>query len=100
MYYRISNKKQNGDPACDLVYTVNYAFIGLHEASMATNDNFYIEAENKLASFLCRIQVKSASQPYLGGCWELRDRLNIMIFYIFGLFLFFLVYILTYISEF
>jgi hypothetical protein len=61
--------QENGDPACDLVYTVNYAFIGLHEASMATNDNFYIEAENRLADFLCRIQVKSASQPYLDGCW-------------------------------
>ena len=61
--------QQNGDPACDLVYTVNYAFIGLHEASMATGDSFYIDAENKLADFLCRIQVKSKSQNYLDGCW-------------------------------
>lgn len=61
--------QQNGDPACDLVYTVNYAFIGLHEASMATGNSFYIDAENKLADFLCRIQVKSKSQPYLDGCW-------------------------------
>jgi len=61
--------QQNGDPACDLVYTVNYAFIGLHEASIATGDDFYIDAENKLADFLCRIQVKSKSQNYLDGCW-------------------------------
>ena len=61
--------QQNGDPACDLVYTVNYAFIGLHEASIATGDNFYIDAENKLADFLCRIQVKSKTQNYLDGCW-------------------------------
>lgn len=61
--------QQNGDPACDLIYTVNYAFIGLHEAAMATGDNLYIGAENRLADFLCRIQVKSKSQNYLDGCW-------------------------------
>ena len=61
--------QKNGDPASDLVYTVNYAFIGLHEASMATNDPFYIEAENRLADFLCRIQVNSSTHPYLDGCW-------------------------------
>ena len=61
--------QENGDPACDLVYTVNYAFIGLHEAAMATGDPFYIEAENRLAGFLCRIQVQSSSHQYLDGCW-------------------------------
>jgi hypothetical protein len=61
--------QQNGDPACDLVYTVNYAFTGLHEAAIATGESFYISAENKLADFLCRVQVKSKSQPYLNGCW-------------------------------
>ena len=61
--------QENGDPACDLVYTVNYAFIGLHEAAIATGDEYYINAENKLADFLCRIQVKSEEQPYLNGCW-------------------------------
>ena len=61
--------QQNGDPACDLVYTVNYAFIGLHEAAIATGDEFYKSAEDKLADFLCRIQVRSKSQPYLDGCW-------------------------------
>ncbi len=61
--------QKNGDPASDLVYTVNYAFIGLHEAAMATEDPFYIEAENRLADFLCRIQVQSSSHQYLDGCW-------------------------------
>lgn len=61
--------QENGDPACDLLYTVNYAFVGLHEASIATGDEFYINAENKIADFLCRIQLKSKSQPYLDGCW-------------------------------
>lgn len=61
--------QKNGDPASDLVYTVNYAFIGLHEAAMATKDQFYIESENRLADFLCRIQVQSTIHPYLNGCW-------------------------------
>lgn len=61
--------QENGDPACDLLYTANYAFIGLHEAAVATSDEYYITAENKLADFLCRIQVKSQEQPYLNGCW-------------------------------
>ncbi len=61
--------QQNGDPACDLVYTVNYAFIGLHEAAMATGEKLYIHAENRLADFLCRIQLKSEKQNYLNGCW-------------------------------
>ena len=61
--------QENGDPACDLVYTVNYAFIGLHEASMATGEEYYIDAENKLADFLCRIQARSEQQRYLDGCW-------------------------------
>jgi hypothetical protein len=61
--------QQNGNPACDLVYTVNYAFIGLHEAAMATEDEYYKKAEDKLADFLCRIQVSSQNQSYLDGCW-------------------------------
>ena len=61
--------QENGDPACDLVYTVNYAFIGLHEAAIATGDEYYKEAEDKLADFLCRIQIRSKLQPYLNGCW-------------------------------
>ena len=63
--------QENGDPACDLVYTVNYAFIGLHEAAMATGDARYHAAAGKMADFLCRIQARahSARQPYLDGCW-------------------------------
>lgn len=61
--------QQNGDPACDLLYTANYAFVGLHEAGIATGDAFYLEAENRLAEFLCRIQVRSTGQEALDGCW-------------------------------
>jgi hypothetical protein len=61
--------QQNGDPVCDLLYTTNFAFLGLHEAASATGESVYLEAENKLAEFLCRIQVSSQSHPELDGTW-------------------------------
>ena len=60
---------QNGDPVSDLLYTTNFAFLALHEASLATGEGFIIEAENKLAKFLCRIQVSSENHPELDGAW-------------------------------
>jgi hypothetical protein len=59
----------NGDPNTDLLYTVNFALVGLHEAAAATSESLYIEAEDKLVEFLCRIQVKSEAQPQLDGGW-------------------------------
>jgi hypothetical protein len=61
--------QQNGDPVCDLLYTTNFAFLGLHEAAAATHDPLYVRAENKLANFLCRIQVQSEKHPELAGGW-------------------------------
>ncbi|OHB76185.1 MAG: hypothetical protein A2W31_05760 [Planctomycetes bacterium RBG_16_64_10] len=61
--------QQNGDPVCDLLYTTNFALLGLHEAAAATGDLDMIEAENRLAKFLCRIQVDSRRQPALDGGW-------------------------------
>ena len=61
--------QQNGDPVCDLLYTTNFALLGLHEAATATRDPFYTHAENKLAAFLCRIQVRSEKHPELEGGW-------------------------------
>lgn len=60
---------KNGDPVADMLYTTNFAFLGLHEAAAATNDKDIIEAEDKLAKFLCRIQVKSDTQSALDGGW-------------------------------
>ena len=59
----------NGDPVADLLYTTNFAFLGLHEAAAATGDKDVIQAENKLAEFLCRIQVTSDAQPAVDGGW-------------------------------
>jgi len=61
--------QKNGDPACDLLYTCNFALLGLHEAAAATGDPFYRRAEDRLARFLCRIQVRSPARPELDGVW-------------------------------
>ena len=60
--------QENGDPVSDLLYTTNFAFLGLHEAA-AAGDSLAAEAEEKLAAFLCRIQVQSDAHPSLDGGW-------------------------------
>ena len=59
----------NGDPVCDLLYTCDFALIGLHEAAAATGEPVYREAEDRLARFLCRVQIRSESHPELDGAW-------------------------------
>ncbi len=61
--------QSNKDKASDLLYTLDFAFIGLHEAAAATGEKFYSEAENKLAEFLCRVQIRSENHPELDGGW-------------------------------
>lgn len=61
--------QQNGDPVCDLLYTVNFALLGLHEAAAATGDEGIRAAADRLVAFLCRIQVRSESHPALDGGW-------------------------------
>ncbi len=61
--------QENGDPLCDLLYTANFAFLGLHEAAAATGSPKYAEASEKLAKFLCRIQIRSETHPELDGGW-------------------------------
>ena len=61
--------QQNGDPVSDLLYTVNFAFLGLHEAAAATGEKDYAQAADKLAAFLCRVQVRAEAHPGLDGGW-------------------------------
>jgi hypothetical protein len=61
--------QENGDTICDLLYTSNFALLGLHEAAAATGDTYYSAAEDKLARFLCRIQITSQAHPELDGGW-------------------------------
>jgi len=61
--------QRNGDPVSDLLYTSNFALLGLHEAADATGDPRYAGAEDRLARFLCRIQTRSSAHPDLDGAW-------------------------------
>lgn len=61
--------QNDGDPACDLLYSLGFALLGLHEAAAATGEARYREAEDRLAKFLCRIQVRSEAHPELDGAW-------------------------------
>ncbi len=60
--------QSSDDPACDLLYTCNFALMGLHEA-VAAGESKYGDAEKKLADFLCRIQIRSESHVELDGGW-------------------------------
>jgi hypothetical protein len=59
----------NADTASDMLYTCNFAFLALHEAVAALNDPRIKAAGDKLAAFLCRIQIQSESHPELHGGW-------------------------------
>lgn len=59
----------NGDPVSDLLYTSNFAFLALHEAAAATGEAIYTRAADRLAEFLCRIQVRSDVREELHGAW-------------------------------
>lgn len=61
--------QEPGDPVADLLYTVNFALVGLHEAYWATGDARVGEAVDRIADFLCRVQVKAPMHPYLDGGW-------------------------------
>jgi hypothetical protein len=61
--------QSDGDPVCDLLYTTNFALLGLHEAAAATADPLYSAAADRLVEFLCRIQVHSKTRPALHGAW-------------------------------
>ena len=59
----------NGDPVADMLYTTNFAFFALNEAAQATQNPKYLEAVDKLADFLIRIQSTSSGRADLDGCW-------------------------------
>ncbi len=59
----------NGDPVADMLYSSNFAFFALNEAARATMDQEYIDAVDRLADFLVRIQSRSSGRADLDGCW-------------------------------
>jgi hypothetical protein len=61
--------QRNGDPVSDQLYTGGFALLGLHEAAAALDDPSLRKAEDRLAEYLCRIQVRAPRHPYLDGAW-------------------------------
>ena len=58
-----------GDPACDQLYTSGFALLGLHEAHAVLSDPKLKDAADRLAKFLCRVQIRSEKYPQLHGTW-------------------------------
>ncbi|MFT4567935.1 MAG: hypothetical protein ACI9FN_002903 [Saprospiraceae bacterium] len=59
----------NGEHVADMLYTSNFAFFALNEAAQTTKNPKHIEAVNKLADFMVRIQSSSSGRADLDGCW-------------------------------
>lgn len=59
----------NGDPIADMLYTNNFAFIGLHEAAKASGSPKHIAAVESMSNFLIRIQVHSEHFKNVDGAW-------------------------------
>jgi hypothetical protein len=59
----------NGDPVCDLLYTSNFAYVGLVEAAAATGDVKLQAAVDKMTDFLVRIQAHSPTISQTHGAW-------------------------------
>ncbi|MBN2293474.1 MAG: ThuA domain-containing protein [Pirellulales bacterium] len=60
---------ETGDPATDALYSINFAFIGMHEAAAATGDVRYDKSASKMADFFIRTQTTSEVHPELDGTW-------------------------------
>ena len=60
---------KNGDPVADMLYTTNFAFVGLYEVAMATQNPVYLKAVNRMRDFLVRIQVRSDKFKNVDGAW-------------------------------
>ena len=58
-----------GDPATDALYSINFAFIGMHEAAAVTGDSAYQDSVDRMADFFIRTQTQSTSHPELDGTW-------------------------------
>lgn len=57
------------DKCADMLYTMNFAFLALHEAAEVTGDKQIKAAEDRMADFLVRIQVRSDRPSELDGAW-------------------------------
>jgi hypothetical protein len=53
----------------DLIYTQNWATLGLQALAAVTGDQGYAEAAQRSLDLVCRIQDRSPA-PHLHGCWR------------------------------
>lgn len=58
----------NGDPVCDLLYSVNWLPLGFAYAYKATNDQRFKTRWQDLTLFLSSVQMESEN-PINNGCW-------------------------------
>lgn len=58
----------NGDPICDLLYSINWLPLGFSAAYLATKDEWFIELWKELALFLSSIQIHSEDKK-IDGAW-------------------------------
>ncbi len=61
--------QENGDKVSDLLYTCNFASLGLIEAYAVTGDEQYKRMADRLAEFFIRVQVRSEKHKELDGGW-------------------------------
>jgi len=61
--------QEDGDKACDLLYSQNFAYLGLNEAYHATRDIKYKKLYDEMTAFLVKIQTKSIDHKNLDGMW-------------------------------
>lgn len=60
---------KEGDPVTDALYSINFAFLGMHEAAAATGNKEYARSADKMADFFIRTQTQSQKHPELDGTW-------------------------------
>ena len=65
----MNTNKKNTDPVSDLLYTDNFAFLGLHEAAAVTGNSTIKGIVDKLANFFVRIQASSSEHPEMDGAF-------------------------------
>ena len=58
-----------GDPVTDALYSINFAFIGMHEAAVATGKEEYKQSAARMADFFVRTQTRSEKHEELDGTW-------------------------------
>ena len=63
--------QNNSDPVSDLLYTTNFAMLGLHEAAAATGNTTLFTAAARLSAHVVRLQARSeaAERPELDGAF-------------------------------